>query len=106
MDNTSCWKLCHDVSIRKSKLALHYHNLSFHSPLIQLHFQGGVLVSHFLLGELLSRSMQGLIWCRHVGLVRGWTYVGIGFAMGFHKARDVSCDVVLWCVFDIALNSC
>ena len=61
MDDTLCWELCHEVSIRKGKLALHYHNLSFHPPLIQLHFQGGVLVGHFLLGELLGRSMQGLI---------------------------------------------
>ena len=57
MDDTSCWELCHEVSIRKGKLALHYHNLSFHPPLIQLHFQGSVLVDHFLLGELLGRSM-------------------------------------------------
>ena len=55
----------------------------------------GVLVGHFLLGELLGRSMQGLIQCRHVGLVREWTYVGIGLAMSFHKVCDVSCDVVL-----------
>ena len=57
MDDTSCWELCHEVGIRKGELALHYHNLGFHSPLIQLHFQGGVLVGHFLLGELLGRSM-------------------------------------------------
>ena len=57
MDDASCWELCHEVSIRKGKLALHYRDLSFHPPLIQLHFQGGVLVGHFLLGELLGRSM-------------------------------------------------
>ena len=106
MDDASCWELCHEVSIRKGKLTLHYHNLSFHPSLIQLHFQGGVLVGHFLVGELLGRSMQGFIQCRCVGLVRGQTCVGIGLAMGFHKVRDVSCDVVLWCVSDIALNSC
>ena len=61
MDDTLCWELCHEVGIRKGKLALHYHNLSFHPPLIQLHFQGDVLVSHFLLGELLGRSIQELI---------------------------------------------
>ena len=61
MDDTSCQELCHEVGIRKGKLALPYHSLSFHPPLIQLHFQGSVLVSHFLLGELLGRSMQGLI---------------------------------------------
>ena len=26
--------------------------------------------------------------------------------MGFHKARDVSCDVLLRCVSNIALDSC
>ena len=26
--------------------------------------------------------------------------------MGFHKARNVSCDVVLRCVSNVALNSC
>ena len=57
MDDTLCWELCHEVGIRKGKLALHYHDLGFHPPLIQLHFQGGVLVGHFLLGELLGRSM-------------------------------------------------
>ena len=57
MDDASCWELCHEVSIGKGKLALHYHNLTFHPPSIQLHFQGGVLVGHFLLGELLGRSM-------------------------------------------------
>ena len=57
MDDASCQELCHEVGIRKGKLAFHYHNLSFHPPLIQLHFQGGVLVGHFLLGELLGRSM-------------------------------------------------
>ena len=57
MDDTLCWELCHEVSIREGKLGLHYHNLSFYSLSIQLCFQGGVLVSHFLLGELLSRSM-------------------------------------------------
>ena len=57
MDDASCWELCHEVGIRKGKLALHYRNLSFHPPSIQLHFQGGVLVGHFLLGELLGRSM-------------------------------------------------
>ena len=61
MDDTSCQELCHEVSIGKGKLALHYHDLSFHPPLIQLHFQDGVLVGHFLLGELLGRSIQGLI---------------------------------------------
>ena len=71
MDDTSCWELCHEVSIRKGKLTLHYHNLGFHPPSIQLHFQGGVLVGHFLLGELLGRSMQGLVQCRCIGLVRG-----------------------------------
>ena len=106
MDDTSCWELCHEVSIRKGKLALHYHNLGFHPPSIQLHFQGGVLVSHFLLGELLGRSIQGLIQCRHVRLVRGWMCVGNGLARGFHKVRDVSCGVVLQCVSNIALNSC
>ena len=106
MDDTSCWELCHEVSIGKGKLALHYHDLGFHPPSIQLHFQGGVLVGHFLLGELLGRSMRGLIQCRHVGLVRGQTYVGIGLTMGFHKECDVSCDVLLWCVSDIALDSC
>ena len=106
MDDTSCWELCHEVSIRKGKLALHYCDLSFHPPLIQLHFQGGVLVSHFLLGELLGRSMRGLIQRKHVGPVRGWTCVGIGLTMGFHKACDVSCDVLLRCVSDIALDSC
>ena len=106
MDDTSCWELCHEVSIRKGKLALHYHNLSFHPPLIQLHFQSGVLVGYFLLGELLGRSMQGLIQCRHVRLVRGWIYVGIGLTMGFHKVCDIGCDVVLQHVSDIALNSC
>ena len=57
MDDASCWELCYEVGIRKGKLALHYCNLSFHPSSIQLHFQGGVLVSYFLLGELLSRSM-------------------------------------------------
>ena len=57
MDDTLCWELCHEVSIRKGKLALHYCNLSFHPPSIQLHFQGSVLVGHFLLGELLGWSM-------------------------------------------------
>ena len=57
MDDTSCWELCHEVSIRNGKLALHYCNLTFHPPLIQLHFQSSVLVGHFLLGELLDRSM-------------------------------------------------
>ena len=57
MDNVSCQELCHEVGIGKGKLALHYHNLSFHPPSIQLHFQGSVLVGHFLLGELLGRSM-------------------------------------------------
>ena len=57
MDDTLCQKLCYEVSIGKGKLALHYHNLSFHPPSIQLHFHGGVLVSHFLLDELLGRSM-------------------------------------------------
>ena len=57
MDDTSCWELCHEVGIGKGKLALHYHNLSFHPPSIQLHFQGSVLVNHFLLGELLGRSI-------------------------------------------------
>ena len=93
MDDTSCQKLCHEVSIRKGKL-------------IQLHFQGGVLVDHFLLGELLDRSMQGLIQCRCVRPVKGWTCVGIGLTMGFHKECNVSCDVLLRCVSDIALNSC
>ena len=106
MDDTSCWELHHEVSIRKGKLALHYHNLGFHPPSIQLHFQGGVLVGHFLLSELLGRSMQGLIQRKHIGLVRGWTYVGIGLTMGFHKVCDVGCDVLLWCVSDVALNSC
>ena len=106
MDDASCWELCHEVSIRKGKLALHYHNLSFHPPSIQLHFQGGVLVGHFLLGELLGRSMQGLIWCRCVGLVRGWTCVGSGLAMGFHKECNIGCDVLLRCVSDVALDSC
>ena len=106
MDDTLCQELCHEVGVRKGKLALHYHDLSFHPPSIQLHFQGGVLVGHFLLGELLGRSMQGLIQCKHVGLVRGQTYVGIGLAMGFHKACNVSCDVLLRCVSDIALDSC
>ena len=95
MDDTSCQELCYEVSIGKGKLALHYHDLSFHPPSIQLHFQGGVLVGHFLLGELLGRSMQGLIQCKCVRLVRGWTCVGIGLAMGFHKVCDVSCDVLL-----------
>ena len=106
MDDTLCWELCHEVSIRKGKLAFHYYNLGFHSPSIQLHFQGGVLVGHFLLGELLGRSMQELIWCRCVRLVRGWTYVGIGLAMSFHKVCNVSCDVVLRHVSNIALSSC
>ena len=57
MDDTSCQELCHEVSIGKGKLALHYCNLSFHPPSIQLHFQGGVLVGYFLLDELLGRSM-------------------------------------------------
>ena len=56
-DDTSCWELCHEVGIGKGKLALHYRNLGFHPPSIQLHFQGGVLVGHFLLSELLGRSM-------------------------------------------------
>ena len=106
MDDALCWELCHEVSIGKSKLALHYHNLSFHPPSIQLHFQGGVLLGHFLLGELLGRSMQGFIQCRCVRLVRGWTCVGIGLAMRFHKVCDVGCDVVLRCVSDVAFNSC
>ena len=106
MDDTSCWELCHEVGIGEGKLALHYHDLSFHPPLIQLHFQGGVLVGHFLLGELLGRSMQGLIQCRHIGLVRGWTCVGIGLTMGFHKECDVSYGVLLRCVSNIALDSC
>ena len=84
----------------------HYHNLSFHPPSIQLHFQGSVLVGHFLLGELLGRSMQGLIQHRRVGLVREWTCVGIGLTMGFHKACAIGCDVVLRRVSDIALDSC
>ena len=106
MDDASCWELCHEVSIGKGKLALHYHDLDFHPPLIQLHFQGGVLVGRFLLGELLGRSMQGLIQCKCVGLVRGWTCVGIGLTMGFHKVCDVSRDVLLRRVSNIALNSC
>ena len=106
MDDASCQELCHEVGIGKGKLALHYHNLGFHPPSIQLQFQGGVLVGHFLLSELLGRSMQGLIQRKHVGLVRGWTCVGIGLAMGFHKARDISCGVLLRHVSDIALNSC
>ena len=57
MDDALCWKLCHEVSIRKDKLALHHHNLSFHSPSIQLHFQNDVLVNHFLLVELLGKSI-------------------------------------------------
>ena len=57
MDDTSCQELRCEVGIRKGKLALHYRDLSFHPPSIQLHFQGGVLVGHFLLGELLGRSM-------------------------------------------------
>ena len=104
--DTSCQELCYEVGIGKGKLALYYCNLGFHHPSIQLHFQGGVLVSHFLLGELLGRAMQGLIQCRHVGLVRGWTCVGIGLAMGFHKARDIGYSVALRCVSDIALDSC
>ena len=106
MDDASCWKLCYEVSIRKGKLALHYHNLSFHPPLVQLHFQGGVLVGHFLLGELLGKSIQGLIQCKHVRPVRGWTCVGIGLTIGFHKKCNISCDVLLQHVSDIALNSC
>ena len=106
MDDASCQELHCEVSVRKGKLALHYHNLSFHPPSIQLHFQGGVLVGHFLLGELLGRSMQGLIWCKRVGLVRGWTCVGIGLTMGFHKARNVSHNVLLRHVSDVALDSC
>ena len=106
MDDASCWELYHEVSIRKGKLVLHYCNLGFHPPSIQLHFQGGVLVGHFLLGELLGRSMQGLIQCKCVRLVRGWTCVGIGLAMGFHKVRNVSHNVLLRCVSDIALDSC
>ena len=106
MDNASCWKLCHEVSIRKGKLALHYHNLTFHPPSIQLHFQGSVLVSHFLLGELLGRSMQGLIQCKHIRLVREWMCVGVGLSMSLHKMCDVSCSGVLQCVSDIALDGC
>ena len=106
MDDTSCWELCCEVSVRKGKLAFHYHNLGFHPPSIQLPFQGGVLVGHFLLGELLGRSMQGLIQRKRVGLVRGWTCVGIGLTMGFHKARDVGCGVLLRHVSDVALDSC
>ena len=106
MDDALCWELHCEVGVRKGKLALHYHNLSFHPPSIQLHFQGGVLVGHFLLGELLGRSMQGLIQCKCVGPVRGWTCVGIGLTMGFHKARDVGRGVLLRCVSDIALDSC
>ena len=106
MDDASCWKLCHEVGIRKGKLALHYCDLSFHPSLIQLHFQGSVLVGHFLLGELLGRSMQGLIQCRCVRPVRGWMCVGIGLAMGIHKACNIGCDVVLQHVSDVAFNSC
>ena len=57
MDDASCQELCREVGVRKGKLALHYHDLSFHPSSIQLHFQGGVLVGHFLLSELLGRSM-------------------------------------------------
>ena len=57
MDDTLCWELCHEVGIGKGKLTLHYHNLGFHPPSIQLHFQSSVLVGHFLLGDLLGRSM-------------------------------------------------
>ena len=106
MDDASCWELCHEVGVRKGKLVLHYRNLGFHPPSIQLHFQGGVLVGHFLLGELLGRSMQGLVQCKHVRLVRGWTCVGIGLTMGFHKARDIGRGVLLQRVSDVALNSC
>ena len=106
MDDASCWELCCEVGIRKGKLALHYCNLGFHPPSIQLHFQGGVLVGHFLLGELLGRSMQGLIQCRCVEPVRGWTCVGIGLTMSFHKECNVGCDVLLRCVSNVALNSC
>ena len=106
MDDASCWELCCEVGIGKGKLALHYRDLSFHPLSIQLHFQGGVLVGHFLLGELLGRSMRGLIQCKCVGPVRGWTCVGIGLAMGFHKACDVSRGVLLRRVSDVALDSC
>ena len=106
MDDASCQELCCEVGIGKGKLALHYHDLSFHPPSIQLHFQGGVLVGHFLLGELLGRSMQGLIQCKRIGLVRGWICVGIGLTMSFHKACDIGCDVLLWHVSNIALDSC
>ena len=104
MDDTLCQKLCHEVSIRQGKLALHYHDLSFHPPSIQLHFQGGVLVGHFLLGELLGRSMHGLIW--HVRLVRRWMCVGIGLAMGFHKVHNIGYSVVLQHVSNIAFDGC
>ena len=57
MDNTSCQKLYHEINIKKSKLILHYYNLSFYPPSIQLHFQSSVFVGYFLLGELLSRSI-------------------------------------------------
>ena len=63
-------------------------------------------MGHFLLGELLSRSMQGLIQRRCVRLVRGQTCVGIGLTMGFHKECDVGHDVLLWHVSNVALNSC
>ena len=106
MDDALCWELHCEVSVGKGKLALHYHNLGFHPPLIQLHFQGGVLVGHFLLGELLGRSIQGIIQRKHIGLVRGWTCVGIGLTMGFHKVCDVGCGVLLWRVSNVALNSC
>ena len=106
MDDALCWELCHEVGVRKGKLALHYRDLGFYPPSIQLHFQGGVLVGHFLLGELLGRSMQGLVQCKRVGLVRGWTCVGIGLAMSFHKACDVGRGVLLRRVSNIALNSC
>ena len=106
MDDASCWELRHEVSVGKGKLALHYRDLGFHPPLIQLHFQGGLLVGHFLLGELLGRSMQELIRCKRVGPVRGWTCVGIGLTMGFHKARNIGCGVLLRHVSDVALNSC
>ena len=106
MDDTSCWELCREVGIGKGKLALHYRNLSFHPPSIQLHFQGGVLVGHFLLGELLGRSMRGLVQRRCVGPVRGWTCVGIGLAMGFHKKCNIGRDVLLRHVSNVALDSC
>ena len=106
MDDTSCWELRREVGIGKGKLALHYHDLGFHPPSIQLHFQGGILVGHFLLGELLGRSVRGLVQLRRVRLVRGWTCVGIGLTMGFHKECDVGRGVLLRCVSNVALNSC